>query len=163
MENHMKIIAKALATTFLIGSACAFAPAYADMSDSPNVSSATEVKSDAKHDMRVEKHIKELHAKLKITADEETQWDAVAKVMHENATQLDEVIDKRKANISTATAVDDLNAYADIAQAHADGVRKLSEAFSPLYASMPDDQKKVADGVFLHRMNKGMNKHKGMH
>jgi uncharacterized membrane-anchored protein len=113
--------------------------------------------------MRVDKHIKELHAKLKITADEETQWDAVAKVMHENATQLDEVIDKRKANISTATAVDDLNAYADIAQAHADGVRKLSEAFSPLYASMPDDQKKVADGVFLHRMNKGMNKHKGMH
>ena len=159
----MKIIAKMIATTFLIGSACAFTTAYADMSDSPNVSSAAEVKSDAKDDTRVEKHIKELHAKLKITAEEEPQWDAVAKVMHENATQLDEVIDKRKANISTATAIDDLNAYADIAQAHADGVRKLSEAFSPLYASMPENQKKVADEVFLHRAHHGMKKHKGKH
>ena len=158
----MKIIAKVLASTFLISSVYALTPAYADTTASPNVSSASEVKSDARHDMRVEKHIKELHAKLKITPGEESQWDAVAKVMHDNATELDQVIDKRKANISTATAIDDLNAYADIAQAHADGVRKLSEAFSPLYASMPDDQKKVADEVFLHRMNKGMNKHKGM-
>lgn len=158
----MKIIAKVLASTFLISSAYALSPAYADTTASPNASSAMMVKADARHDMRVEKHIKELHAKLKITPDEESQWDAVVKVMHDNATELDQEIDKRKANISTATAIDDLNAYADIAQAHADGVRKLSEAFSPLYASMPDDQKKVADEVFLHRMNKGMNKHKGM-
>ena len=158
----MKIIAKVLASTFLISSACVFAPAYADTSVSTPVSSAAEVKSDAKHDMKVEKHIKELHAKLKITSDEESQWGAVAKVMHENATELDEVIDKREANISTATAVDDLNAYAEIAQAHADGVKKLSEAFSPLYASMSEDQKKVADEVFLHRTHHGKNKHKAM-
>jgi hypothetical protein len=163
MEILMKIIAKVLASTFLISSAYAFTPAYADTTASPNVSSAAEVKSDAKHDMKVEKHIKELHAKLKITPDEESQWDAVAKVMHDNATELDQVIDKRRANISTATAIDDLNAYAEIAQAHADGVKKLSEAFSPLYASMPEDQKKVADEVFLHRAHHGMNKHKGMH
>src|SRR5450830_66833 len=154
MENLMKIIAKVLASTFLISSVYALTPAYADTTASPNVSSASEVKSDARHDMRVEKHIKELHAKLKITPGEESQWDAVAKVMHDNATELDQVIDKRKANISTATAIDDLNAYADIAQAHADGVRKLSKAFAPLHASMPDDQKKVADEVFLHGINK---------
>ena len=162
MEIFMKIIAKVLASTFLISSAYAFTPAYADTTASPNVSSAAEVKSDARDDMRVEKHIKELHAKLKITPNEESQWDAVAKVMHENATELDEVIDKRKANSGTATAIDDLNAYADIAQAHADGVKKLSTAFSPLYASMPDDQKKVADEEFLHRTHHGKNKHKAM-
>jgi periplasmic protein CpxP/Spy len=162
MEILMKIIAKVLASTFLISSVYALTPAYADTTASPNVSSAEEVKSDAKHEMKVEKHIKELHAKLKITLAEESQWDAVAKVMHDNATQLDQVIDKREANIKTATAVDDLNAYAEIAQAHADGVKKLSEAFSPLYASMSDDQKKVADEVFLHRTHHGKNKHKGM-
>jgi len=158
----MKIITKVLASTFLISSAYIFNPAYADTLSSPNVSSAKEVKSDSKQDIKVEKHIKDLHAKLKITPDEESQWNEVARVMHDNATELDQVINKRKINITNATAIDDLNAYADIAQSHADGVRKLSEAFSPLYNSMPDDQKKVADEVFLHRMNKGMNRHKAM-
>jgi hypothetical protein len=44
-----------------------------------------------------------------------------------------------------------LNAYADIAQAHANGVKKLAGAFSGLYSVMSDDQKKQADEVFSHR------------
>jgi len=158
----MNIIAKVLASSFLVSNAFAITPVFADTNVSLNTAVVSEVKSDAKHDMRVEKHIKELHSKLKITPDEESKWDAVVTAMHENATDLDEVIDKRKANSDKATAIDDLNAYADIAQAHADGVKKLATAFTPLYESMPDDQKKVADQVFLHRMSKGMSKHKGI-
>jgi len=41
--------------------------------------------------------------------------------MRENAKDLDQAIDKRAANKATASAVDDLNAYADIAQVHANG------------------------------------------
>src|SRR5208282_1496804 len=119
--------------------------------------------SDAKHDMKVEKHLKDLHAKLKITPAEETQWAAVAQTMRDSAKELEMAIDKREATINTATAIDNLNAYGDIAQAHTDSVKKLSAAFAPLYASMPDDQKMLADEVFAHRMHKEKKKEsKGM-
>jgi protein CpxP len=96
-----------------------------------------------------------LHAKLKITPAAESQWAAVVQTMRDNANELDKVIDKREAIANNATAIDDLNAYGEIAQAHADGVKKLSTAFAPLYASMSDDQKKVADEVFAHRAHEG--------
>jgi hypothetical protein len=99
----------------------------------------------------VTKHINALHMSLKITAAEEPQWTAVAATMRENASDLDGAIDKRAANAGSATAIDDLNSYADIAQAHANGIKKLATAFSTLYSAMPDDQKKLADQVFSHR------------
>jgi hypothetical protein len=74
--------------------------------------------------------------------------------MRDSAVELDKAIDKRESIVDSAPAIDNLNAYGDIVQAHADGVKKLAAAFSPLYASMPDDQKKLADDVFAHRMHK---------
>lgn len=142
----MKTIAAALfASAFLIAGAYAQAPA-------PHTSTASMTKSEGKHSMDIERHIKDLHAKLKITPAEESQWDAVAQTMRENATELDRAIERRQAN--AGTAIDDLNAYADIVQAHADAIKKLAATFSTLYASMPDDQKKVADGVFGQRIGK---------
>jgi periplasmic protein CpxP/Spy len=146
----MKTIFALLTSIFLISTA------FAQPSDT---SAST---ADASHDMKVEKHIKELHAKLKITPAEETQWAAVAQTMRDSANELDMAIDKREATINTATAIDNLNAYGDIAQAHTDSVKKLSAAFTPLYASMPDDQKMLADEVFAQRIHKGMKDHVGM-
>ena len=71
--------------------------------------------------------------------------------MRESASELDAAISKRQAIMKTATAVEDLNAYETIARSHADGVKRLSEAFAPLYAAMSADQKKVADSVFAER------------
>jgi protein CpxP len=159
----MKTLVAVLASTFLIGAAFAQSPApSAGGPPSSNASPAAMMKSDAKRDMKVEKHIKDLHARLTITAAEESQWAAVAKTMRDNAKDLDAAIDKREAAIGNATAVDDLNAYGDIAQAHADAVKKLSAVFSPLYASMSDDQKKVADEVFAPRPHKGKKARKAM-
>jgi periplasmic protein CpxP/Spy len=135
----MKVIAAVLLSTFVFGSAIAQTP------------SAAMTNADAKRDLAVEKHIKELHATLRITPAEETQWSDVAATMRENAKDLDGAIDRRVANKATASAVDDLNAYADIAQTHANGVKKLAGAFSGLYAVMSDGQKKEADEVFGHR------------
>jgi len=152
----MKTIVAVLASTFLITGAYAQSPARsAGAPPSPDASTTAMMKSDAKRDTKVETHIKDLHAKLKITPAEESQWAAVVQTMRDNANELDKAIDKRKAIVNNATAIDDLNAYGDIAQAHADGVKKLSTAFSPLYASMSDDQKKVADELFGHRMHEG--------
>ena len=146
----MKTIIAVLASTFLISSAFAQAPDHSASA------------SDAKRDMKLEMHIKDLHAKLQITPAEETQWAAVAQTMRDSAKELDMAIDKRESTINTATAIDNLNAYGDIAQAHTDSVKKLSAAFAPLYASMPDDQKMVADEVFAQRIHKGMKDHVGM-
>lgn len=137
----MKAIVAVLLSTFVFGVAVAQTPA-------PTQAMAS---ADTKRDVAVEKHIKDLHATLKITPAEETQWGAVAATMRDNARDIDQAIDKRAANRTNATAVDDLNAYAEIAQAHANGVQKLASAFSALYSVMSDDQKKEANEVFSHR------------
>jgi protein CpxP len=145
-------LALVVASAFLIGGAYAQSSdpsaSHQPASDPSNHAMAT---SDAHRNNDVEKHIMELHGKLGITSAEDSQWEAVAQAMRDNANELDQVIDKREPS---KTAIDDLNAYADVVQAHADGIKKLSAAFSPLYASMPDSQKRMADEVFVHRIAK---------
>jgi periplasmic protein CpxP/Spy len=152
----MKAIVAVLVSTFAFGTALAQTP---DQSASPpalaDASPSAMAASDAKRDGAVEKHITELRAELKITPAQEPQWKEVVETMRENAKDLDHAIDKRTANAATATAIDDLNAYADIAQAHANGVKKLASAFSGLYSVMSVDQKKEADEAFSHRNHEG--------
>jgi hypothetical protein len=103
-----------------------------------------------KHSARdhVEARIKQLHSELKITPAEEQQWNDVAQVMRDNAANLDSLLAARHDKVGTMNAVDDLKSYGDIAQAHADGVKKLSAVFDTLYASLSDTQKKLADQAF---------------
>jgi protein CpxP len=155
----MKTITAVLTSAFLITGAYAQAPSSSPAkAPSSGASTAAMAKADAKQDMAVESHIKNMHAQLQITSAEETQWAAVAKTMRDSAVETDKTIDKREALVNSASAVDNLNAYADIAQAHADGVRKLAAVFAPLYASMSDDQKKAADALFAHRAHEGKQK-----
>jgi protein CpxP len=151
-ETLMKAIVAVLLSTVAFGTAVA---QTSDAPTSPNASADSSrsamANSDAKRDAAVEKHITQLRAELKITPAEGPQWGEVVATMRENAKELDLAIDKRAANAAGATAIDDLNAYADIAQAHADGVKKLASAFSGLYSVMSDAQKKEADEVFSHR------------
>jgi protein CpxP len=148
----MKLIAAVLVSTVVFGAAAAQTPEQSANShgsaDAPR--SAMAKGDDAKRDEAVEHHIADLHTKLKITAAEESQWKEVADTMRHNARELDRAIDKRES-LGSATAVEDLNSYADIAQAHANGVKKLASAFSGLYSAMSDDQKKEADMVFSHQ------------
>ncbi|MGH6996396.1 MAG: Spy/CpxP family protein refolding chaperone, partial [Stellaceae bacterium] len=86
--------------------------------------------------------------RLKITAAQEPQWQQVAQVMRDNAAQMEQMVKERDAKLKTMTAVDNLQTYSDVAQAHADGLKKLVPVFDTLYGSMSDAQKKVADAVF---------------
>jgi protein CpxP len=97
---------------------------------------------------RVGKRITQLHAALKITADEEAQWKTFADVMLDNARKMDGDYKDRAAKFATLSAVDNMQSYAQIAEEHADDVKRLVAAFQPLYAAMPDAQKKIADQVF---------------
>jgi periplasmic protein CpxP/Spy len=155
-EKFMKLIIAVLVSTFAFGVANAQAPeSSASPHASTNATPSAMTKSDAKRDDAVEHHISDLHTKLKITPAEESQWKEVAETMRESAKDMDKAIDKRSAALASATAVDDLNAYADIAQAHATGVKKLAKSFSGLYSMMSDDQKKEADEIFSHRNHEG--------
>jgi hypothetical protein len=146
------IIAVLTVSTLAFGAAAAQMPEQSAHSHaSADSSHSAMANADAKRDAGVEKHIKEMHAALKITSAEEAKWAMVADTMRENAKDIDRAIDKREAIKGNATAIDDLNAYAEIAQAHADAVKKLASAFSGLYSAMSDDQKKEADEVFSHR------------
>lgn len=112
------------------------------------------------HEDRAELRIKDMHAKLKITPPQEEQWNKVAEVMRDNAKTMDELTQKRMEHAKDVSAVDDLKSYGEVADAHADGIKKLLPVFTALYASMSDAQKKEADTLFRHgdRMH-GHHKH----
>jgi hypothetical protein len=97
-------------------------------------------------DARVEARIESLHDRLKITSAEEPQWSDVAQAMRDNAQQMSEVIEQRQ-QARSMTAVDDLKTYQRIADAHAQGLKKLIQAFQTLYDNMSDSQKKNADAI----------------
>jgi protein CpxP len=97
---------------------------------------------------RVEMRIKDMHAKLHITPDQETQWQQVAQVMRDNENALQPLIEERKSNARSMTAVDDLHSYEKITKAHVEGIKKFTPAFETLYSSMSDEQKRQADVLF---------------
>lgn len=101
------------------------------------------------HAETVDQRITTLHQELKIVPAEETDWKAVADTMRDNAGAMEKLASEKQAQSQNGmTAVEDLQTYADFAQAHVDHLKKLTSAFETLYNAMPDQQKKLADGVF---------------
>ena len=114
-------------------------------------------------DEQLDKRIKTLHDKLGVTAGQEAKWAEVAQTMRANETSIDQLAQDRYEKRKDMTAIDDLQSYEAIAEAHADGLKKMIPVFQALYADMSDDQKKEADEVFGrfegHRDGKSAKKH----
>jgi hypothetical protein len=97
----------------------------------------------------VDQRIATLHQELQITADEESDWKAVAQTMRDNAAAMAKMAEAKAGESSEGlTAVQDLQTYAAFAQAHLDHLKALTAAFETLYDAMPASQKKIADSVF---------------
>lgn len=96
----------------------------------------------------VEQRITSLKAALKITPDQESKWEGVAKAMRENAAAMDKLVKDKKGTMANLNAVDDLKTYQEFSQVRLDGLKNLISSFKTLYDSMPADQKKNADHVF---------------
>ena len=105
------------------------------------------------HEDRAELRIKDMHAKLKITSAQEEQWAKVAQAMLDDAKIMDTLTQTRVDHAKDMTAVDDLKSYGELADAHADGIKKLTPLFAALYSSMSDAQKKAADTFFRQGYN----------
>ena len=97
---------------------------------------------------RVEARITMLHSTLNITPAQEDLWKNVTEVMRDNANTMDALTRARADKAKTMTAVEDLKSYAEITDAHADGLKKFVPVFEALYASMSDAQKANANTMF---------------
>jgi hypothetical protein len=137
-------IASVMGTALLAGS-YGIAGAQSTAEKPPAAAAATSSKSET-----VEQRITSLKTSLKITADQDAKWNGVATAMRDNAAAMDKLVQtKRAIPAASMTAVDDLVTFQDFTQARMDGLKTLTVAFKSLYDSMPADQKKNADQVFM--------------
>jgi len=141
------IAAATVAGALALGAGSAWAQTAAapktDSGKPPAAAAATSSKPET-----VKQRITALKAALKITPDQESKWEGVAKAMRENAAAMDKLVQEKKGKMANMNAVDDLKTYQEFAQVRLDGMKNLISSFKTLYDAMPADQKKNADHVF---------------
>ena len=94
----------------------------------------------------VDRQIADLKKQLKITPQQEPQFNAFAEVMRNNAR--DEEAQMRQAGANQhPNAVDGLKQAQQMAEMQSNGLKRLVPAFQALYDSLSDPQKKTADQV----------------
>jgi periplasmic protein CpxP/Spy len=140
---------RSVAIAALMGATMLATPLTAAWAQNAPVKTAATTEATQTKGETVEQRITDLHVALKITPDEEKNWNGVAQAMRENAAAMDTLVaTNRTTPPQNMSAVEDLKTYQQFAQAHVDGLKNLISAFSTLYDAMPDAQKKVADEVF---------------
>ena len=105
--------------------------------------------------VQVKRRIAGLQRRLKITPEEQPQWDAFAAVMRQNAAHIESLQHDRAEKVATMSAPEDMRSYAEVARAHADDLQRLATAFDMLYAAMTPEQKATADRTFHEFQGRG--------
>ena len=140
----MMIIRSIARTAFVVGLAFADGAPAPTLAQEPNtgrpIGSQTAVDQAAAR-------IKYLHDRLRITAEQEPLWDAVAETIRESASDLTPVLKERMRAATSGSAPDVLRSYEVLGDAQLDNLKKIIAAFDPLYAGMSDEQKKIADAI----------------
>jgi hypothetical protein len=141
-------LAMTVATAAFLVAGTMVAPTYAQTASHAKPAAAKAATS--MHPGSVEERITQLHRELKITPNEEQDWKGVADTMRGNADDMKKLTDQTREESPKAqrNALEDLQTYQKFAQAHAEGLEKLTSAFATLYNAMPADQKANADQVF---------------
>ena len=117
----------------------------------PNDQTATANAQPQTLEQMAQQRIADLHERMNITATEEPAWNKFARVMQENARQLDHAYQQRAEQFDSMSAVANMRSYARIEQMRARDVQKLVPAFQSLYASLTPEQKQTADTLFRNR------------
>ena len=71
--------------------------------------------------------------------------------MRANGQAMVDLQKQRAADANSMSAVDVVKSYAQVIDAHEDGMKKFIPPFEALYNSMSDAQKKSADSLFRNR------------
>jgi hypothetical protein len=105
---------------------------------------------------RVEGRIAFLRAELKITEAQASAWNAFAEALRTNAQKLGEVRDSMMAQHAgqqqASTLADRLELQERWFLARLEGTRAIKSAFTSLYGTLSDDQKKTADELLSPHM-----------
>jgi periplasmic protein CpxP/Spy len=109
---------------------------------------------------RVEARLADAKTKLKITAQQEAQWNAFADVTRRHAKAADERIKtmrdgKSQAQSKQLTAVERLERRQQMAATHAQRLTEVIAAAKPLYAALSAEQKAIADDMLTPRRGQG--------
>ena len=105
----------------------------------------------------IEGRIAFLQAELKITPEQKPLWDKLAAVLRENAKSDAALFEQMRAERGKKPdAVTRMNARVKFSEARLANTKKLLEAFAPLYESLSDEQKQVADELFGPRGHRRM-------
>lgn len=165
MPTMSSPFARAFAAAALLGGLALTSPVYA-----ASKPSSSDVQSEDSTSMHAGKHkkmtpeemaaqvetrIQNLHDKLKVTPEQENQWNDVAQAMRDSESNTRQLIMDRHQNAKAMNAIQDLESYQKIAQAHADGLSKVINAFQSFYDNLSPDQQKNADDVFNRYEGRG--------
>ncbi len=140
----------AIATTAALGLSAFAALAAPPLAGDPTAPPAAKMQPSRGH-MKfdgIEQRIADLHAKLKITPEQQPQWDQFAQVMRDNAHDMEGTFKARIKAMPSMTATQNMKSYAELAASHARNVEKLVPVFQALYDTMSEDQKRAADEIF---------------
>ena len=109
---------------------------------------------------RVEGRIAFLRAELKITEAQATAWNTFADALRANAKKLGEVRASMSQPAAGQQQAPTLTARLDVQErwlaARLEGTRAIKAAFTQLYGTFSDDQKKAADELLGPHMGMGM-------
>jgi hypothetical protein len=151
LKNPLVVIAT-LGVLGLAGAALAAPTATTTHHHRHHIATYAQIKAET-----IDERIATLHADLKITPDEEANWQVVADTMRANEAAMQKLVADNKATMrqgQVVSAVDDLKTYEKFNQAHVDGLKDLITSFQTLYVAMPVDQRILADSVF-QKFNRG--------
>ena len=89
-----------------------------------------------------------LQAQLKITPEQMGPWNAFTQVMRDNAQNSDALFAQRASSTASMSAVANMDSYAQITKAYADGNERLAAAFRTVYDVLTPQQRQEADTLF---------------
>ena len=90
-----------------------------------------------------------LQAELKITPQQEAQWQPVAAAMRQNANALDQVIGSARQQRGAMDAVQRLTMREQFDKVRIENDERLLSAFKPLYASLSPEQQQIANQLLF--------------
>jgi len=122
-----------------------------NQSASANANAAPQTAPPQTLEQMADQRITDLRQRLNISSKQEPAWNKFARVMRDNARQLDQAYQQRAQQFDSMSAVANMKSYAKIEQARARDVEKLVPAFESLYAALTPEQKQQADVLFRDR------------
>ncbi len=159
-HRHCISAVSALTTACVLGFVFLFAPSPA-LAKTKQDGNEKSTSASQTPEARIEERIVRLHKAFLITPEQEPAWNAFAQVMRSNIA-MSALQDKYQQKGPGMTAGEALAAQVEMAEEHANYLRKLVPVLDALYKTMSDQQKRVADEMFgRHARKEGKAPKKG--